>query len=137
MKIHVDYQLSEYLDTLYEAIPIIAVQRKSGELPSIKPKCGLYTKFLIKTIGRISFYFKKKQVGDCTFSISECSISRKSKDGVSEFEFSEIDYILALSNTYLVNVGEGAMPIPYRCFDQAQKKSFEEMYKEKIHHYET
>lgn len=137
MEISVDYQRSEYLEVLYDAYPIIAIYRKSGKLPTNQPICGFFTKILLTSIGSISFFFKKRAVGNCRFVFRENSISRKSKSGDVSFEFSKVNYILVLSKSFLIDIGKGAMPVPYRCFNEGQKYSFEKMYKEKIHNYQS
>ena len=135
MEIYAAYRLSEYLAILIETVPIIAIHRKSGVWPSVKPKPGVGTKMLIYLVGSVGFVFKKSKIGACSFILKEESILRKTKVGEDQFDLNEIDCIHVLSNSYLIDLGKGAMPLPNRLFDRKQRKKFEEMYSNKLRRY--
>ena len=137
MDIGVNYQRTEYLSILYDAVPVISIHRKSGTLPLERPSCGFFTKVLLNIFGSVAFFFKKRQVGSCELNFKDTTISRKSKSSDVTFELSKINYILELSTSFLIDVGKGAMPVPYRCFNKEQKHAFKTMYKEKIHSFES
>ena len=60
----------------------------------------------------------------------ERALVRRNKTGSTEMPWSEVLRVHRLSQAYLVEKAEGAMPLPYRCFTQAQRHAFESILRE-------
>lgn len=70
------------------------------------------------------FLYKKTRVGDCIFKIDKDGIRRDSKTGVKVIEWGTIKDIHKLSSTYLIELNQGALPIPFRCFKSDEQDLF-------------
>ena len=71
------------------------------------------------------FLLKKRAVGECRFTIDHRVITRSSKSGDARLPWTEVLRVHRLAEAYLVEKLEGAMPLPYRVFTQAQREALE------------
>ncbi len=63
-------------------------------------------------------------MGDCTFEIDEYGIRRTSKTGLKTIEWENVRHVQKLSSAYLIELNEGSLPIPYRCFNAEEQDLF-------------
>ncbi len=73
------------------------------------------------------FLYKVLRVGRCKFSIGETEIVRVSKDGTLKCSWTDVVEVKRLALAYLVMKGDGAMPLPYRCFSSEQRSRFDDL----------
>lgn len=71
------------------------------------------------------FLFKKRAVGDCRFTLSETQLERESKLRSKIVPWTDVLRIHRLSRAFLVELADGAMPLPYRCFTAAERAAFD------------
>ena len=72
------------------------------------------------------FFIKKLRVGSCTFKIDKDSIQRNSSVGVNRVDWADVNVVQVFSQVYVVKTKRGSVPIPFRCFEQDERKLFEE-----------
>ena len=135
--INVEYEASEYRNTLREFVPVMWVNRKTGHWPDKKLKASFWTKIMIYCLGSVAFFWKLRKVGSCIFHINETEITRESKLGKKTISWDEVLNIHVMSSGYLLEISQGAMPLPYRCFSGHQKNEFEKMVFSKLRTYES
>ena len=124
----VSYGLREYLSIVRdygawhqatEGGKIEATPNSRGLLQRIYHKVTIY--FLAPPI----FLLKKRAVGECRFTVDQEGITRRSKNGDVALPWKEVLRVHRLSEAYLVEKSEGALPLPYRVFTQVQRDEFE------------
>lgn len=71
------------------------------------------------------FVAKKHAVGDCEFRIDEHRIVRHSKSADVELLWRDVVRVHRLTQAYLVQKEQGALPLPYRAFTALQLQQFE------------
>lgn len=67
------------------------------------------------------FYFKRHRIGRCSFRIDATGIRRTSRSGTLVRAWADIDGVRRYRHGYLLMLGRGGMPIPYRCLDRKQQ----------------
>lgn len=112
----VTYRLSEYLHI---------VRARAFALSELKETLGA-TRLAygaILTVAWVAlFFYKSWRVGTCSFAIDEAGISRRSKSGLIFVSWSEVSAVREYEVGYLVEKGEGAMPVPFRVLSVSQRK---------------
>lgn len=129
----VAYGLREYLSFVHD----YGAWRQATEVHKVRatstpPRLGgwLYLMATVYLLAPPIFLFKNRRVGECTFTADERALVRRNKTGSTEMPWSEVLRVHRLSQAYLVEKAEGAMPLPYRCFTQAQRHAFESILRE-------
>lgn len=134
IKVTVEYGLSEYLRVLHDFIPLARrrIVEKKGEKLKTVDRIRWYERAFINTAGTVAFFVKSRRIGTCSFDIDAHAISRTSRRGVLQVPWVEISQVYKLSAAYLVEKSDGAMPIPFRVFNEAQKAEFEAFVHDKL-----
>jgi hypothetical protein len=116
----VSYTLNEYLSFVQEhAAAVLAKQAGAkGKLPRSKP--SLLSRGLISIFASVMFFFKKRRMPICEFTIDEQRIVRNTALGQLVVLWPEIVAIHRYSQGYLVEKCNGAMPLPFRCLSPQQ-----------------
>ena len=108
----VRYGLAEYMSVVTDIAGTRGVRSRLGRA-------------LLWLVAPPIFLYKKSKVGDCRFTLTSEQLERKSKDGRKTVPWADVLRIHRLSRGYLVELAEGAMPLPYRCFGADQRSAFE------------
>ena len=124
----VSYGLREYISFVRD-FGVWHQATESGKTEFIPSKRGAYARFIhtatVYLLAPPIFIMKKRAVGDCKFNIDDSRVLRQSKNGDIELPWSQVLRVHRLSQAYLVQEEQGAMPIPYRAFTPEQLKQFE------------
>ncbi len=123
--INVNYILSEYISILKQFAPVASAKEKNITLSSANLKLSLWDKFTVYALGSFMFALKVRKVGLCTFHIDKEGFSRKSNVGEKFISWKKVINIHQLSNAYLMELEQGFIPLPLRCFDNIQRINFE------------
>lgn len=75
----------------------------------------------VALLGPPLFYFKRRRVQRCAFHIDAAGIRRTSRTGTLVRAWADIDGVRRYRQGYLLMMGRGGMPIPYRCLDRKQQ----------------
>lgn len=75
----------------------------------------------VALLGPPLFFFKRRRIGRCAFRIDAAGIRRTSLTGTLVRAWAEIDGVRRYRQGYLLMMGRGGMPIPYRCLDRKQQ----------------
>jgi hypothetical protein len=73
------------------------------------------------------FALKKLRVGSCTFEFSTEGLTRTSKGRTGVRTWQQVRTVHQLPLAYLIELEEGALPLPYRVFTPAQRAMFEQL----------
>ena len=131
LRFSVVYRLPEYLAILREALPrrLMAWERSRGKGTggrlSWQTRAAL--KLLLPLVGIPTFLLKKRRMPVCRFTVDATGIERRAADGRLFVAWRDVVAVHRLRDAWLVDKGEGALPIPYRCLDEAQKTTFERL----------
>ena len=124
----VSYGLREYISFVRD-FGVWHQATEGGKTEFIPSKRGAYARFIhtatVYLLAPPIFIMKKRAVGDCKFNINDSRVLRQSKNGDIELPWSQVLRVHRLSQAYLVQEEQGAMPIPYRAFTPEQLKQFE------------
>ena len=82
---------------------------------------------LLPIVGVPTFLLKKRRMPVCRFTVDATGIERRAADGRLFVAWRDVVAVHRLRDAWLVDKGEGALPIPYRCLDEAQKATFERL----------
>ena len=124
----VSYGLREYLSIVrdYGVWHQATEGGKTEATPNSRgPLKRIYHKATIYLLAPPIFFLKKRAVGECRFTVDHEGITRRSKSGDVAFPWKEVLRVHRLSEAYLVEKSEGAVPLPYRVFTQVQRAKFE------------
>jgi hypothetical protein len=89
---------------------------------------GLLWRTLLSIMAAVAFIGKTRTVGKCAFTIDETGVRRRSKDGEMLVPWKNVTNVYRYEPGYLIEKGKGAMPIPYRCLDAAQRETLEALF---------
>ena len=89
---------------------------------------------LVPLIGPPVFWRKKRLMPVCRFAIDAHGIERRAGGGRLAFAWDEVRAVHRLRGAYLVDKGAGGLPLPYRCFDAAQREAFEQLLASRFPH---
>jgi hypothetical protein len=78
------------------------------------------------------FLYKKLRVGACTFEFNTEGFKRTSRGHEMKVQWSEVAAVHQLSQAYVIELEEGAIPVPYRVFSLQERASFEALAKSAI-----
>ena len=128
INLSVSYGLREYMSFVRD-FGVWHQATEGGKTEFIPSKRGAYARFVhtatVYLLAPPMFIMKKRAVGDCKFSINDSRVLRQSKNGDIELPWSQVLRVHRLSQAYLVQEEQGAMPVPYRAFTPAQLRQFE------------
>ena len=124
LEFSVSYSLSEYLSIVQEHAPgaLTAYYSQRGKPLRRMPRL---LNFLLIPIATVAFYFKKRRMPICHFTISSEQIKRDTKDGVFEIPWIDVVAVLRYTLGYLIQKSKGTVPLPYRCLSRNQTKVLE------------
>jgi len=121
----VSYSLREYLsfvrDYLPDGLAEMAAQGKSRGVSArvVRP---------FALVGAaVAFFFKKRRMPVCDFTIDEAGIRRATRDGVLVIPWNEVRRVYRYTEGYLVREHRGAVALPYRCFSPDMKANMERL----------
>jgi hypothetical protein len=105
-----------------EFAPINSYKEKHGKLPSGRIKISLWDNIVAHLFGLLIFTIKVRKVGLCTFKFTESGFERNSNVGEKFIPWDKVLYVHQLTEAYLMELEQGFIPLPYRCFDKNQAK---------------
>lgn len=83
--------------------------------------------FWMLVLGTPIFLFKKRRMPSCSFRIDGGGIERTSRAGTFVRAWPDVRTVRRYRRGYLLLLDKGALPIPYRCMDQAQQEAFRKL----------
>jgi len=131
LRFTVVYRLAEYLAILREALSarVRAGERArgpgAGGRPSLLSRLALM--LLVPLVGTPVFLLKKRRMPVCRFTVDTGGIARESADGRLHVAWRDVVAVHRLQTAWLVDTGDGGLPIPHRCLDAVQKAAFERL----------
>ena len=125
LSITVNYIWTEYIDILKEFAPVNAYKEKHNQLPSGTVALNLWGKLSVYILGSLMFALKVRKVGLCTFNVDPQGFSRQSSVGKKFVAWEQVKHIHSLSGAYLMELEQGFIPLPFRCFNDNQRSQFE------------
>ncbi len=114
----VSYGFREYCQFCFDHIP--------HEFPDLK--LGRVARVFISAWLLVAFTLKKSKMPVCDFRIDASGICRHTRLGLLNIAWPQVKAIHRYSTCYLVEKASGALPIPYRCLDQAQTSRLEALF---------
>ena len=131
IRVTVVYRWREYLAVLHEFMPVQmrAWERSRGRNPGrgLSWRSRLALAVLVPLVGTPAFFLKKRRLPVCHFTIDARGIERAARGGRLYTPWDEVVAVHRLQNAWLVAMRDGAMPLPHRCFDAAQRARFEHL----------
>ena len=129
----VSYTLSEYLRFIQDHAAIVMNEELAarGKLP--KTKVPFVVRFFVGAFASGMFFFKKRRMPVCEFTIDEDHITRITADGKVIVPWRDVNAIHRYRNGYLVAKIEGAMPLPLRCLTPDQASVLEALIERREH----
>ena len=125
------YQLREYLAILRDYLPgqMVRWEQARGKAADGRPSWQVRAAvaMLVPLVGPPVFWRKKRLMPVCRFSIDAHGIERVARGGRLAFAWDEVSAVHRLRHAYLVDKGDGGLPLPYRCFDASQRAAFERL----------
>ena len=131
LSIQVNYIWKEYIKALTDFAPIISYREKHGVLPSSVININLWHRIGVYSFGSIMFAIKVRKVGLCAFKFCSLGFERKSNVGKKFIPWEDVLNIHQLSDAYLMELEQGFIPLPYRCFGD-HKLEFENIISSKL-----
>ena len=128
LALSVSYGLREYISFVRD-FGVWHQATEGGKTEFVPSKRGAYARFVhtatVYLLAPPIFVVKKRAVGDCRFTIDENRVLRQSKSGDVELPWAQVLRVHRLTQAYLVQEEQGAMPIPSRAFAPEQREQFE------------
>ncbi len=125
------YQLREYLAILRDYLPgqMVSWEQARGKAADGRPSWQVRAAvaLLVPLVGPPVFWRKKRLMPVGRFSIDAHGIERVAGGGRLAFAWDEVRAVHRLRDAYLVDKDNGGLPLPYRCFDAAQRAAFERL----------
>jgi len=132
LSIKVNYIWSEYIKVLTDFAPIISYKEKHGVLPPSHVNISLWQRIGVYSFGSIMFAIKVRKVGLCTFEFDDRGFERKSNVGTKFIAWDDVFHIHPLTNAYLMELEQGFIPLPYRCFNGTKNTEFKSIISSKL-----
>ncbi|MDG4554287.1 MAG: YcxB family protein [Candidatus Competibacter sp.] len=124
----VSYGLREYISFVRD-FGVWHQATEGGKTDFVPSKRGVYARFVhtatVYLLAPPIFIMKKRAVGNCKFNINESRVLRQSRNGDIELHWTQVRRVHRLSQAYLIQEEQGAMPLPYRAFTPQQLQQFE------------
>ena len=112
----VTYRFSEYRQFALEH-----VREMKGVMP------GYFGRIFISIFAAGVFAVKKSKMPVCSFTIDEAGVRRRTLAGEYFVPWTRVKRVLRYGPGYLVELHQGAMPIPYRCLSESQRATLERL----------
>jgi len=129
IRVTVVYHWREYLAVLREFMPrqMRDWEGSRGRPPGrgLSWSSRLAMAVLVPLVGTPAFFLKKRRLPVCRFTIDARGIERAARGGRLYADWDEVVAVHRLQDAWLVALRDGAMPLPHRCFDAAQRATFE------------
>jgi hypothetical protein len=123
------YRLPEYLAILREHLPTALQARERARGTGARDRQSLPARIalrlLLPLVGVPAFLLKKRRMPVCHFAVDAAGIAREAADGRLFVAWRDVVAVHRLRAAWLVDKGDGALPIPRRCLDAAQRSAFE------------
>lgn len=87
----------------------------------------LTTRLLVAVVGRVMFAIKSRRVGSCQFTVDHNGIHRHSRQGETLVPWSKVTALHAYEAGYILEIGQGGMPVPFRVLSPGQKEQLSSM----------
>lgn len=125
--LRVRYQLGEYKQLVVEFKPRSSTNKAAADRFNSSP---FWTHPVVVRVALILivtpvFFYKTWRVGECRFVVDRQGITRSGDGHVAKYSWDEVTHVHRLSCAYLIELEEGAMPLPYRVFTEEQRAAFE------------
>jgi hypothetical protein len=134
LAIEVKYERREYVSIVEEYLPYSLSGEKSRtspwliDRPHVLP--GRFLKKVVRLAASVAFVYKLSRVGGCKFEVTRAGLCRRAKDGLVEIPWLAVHKVFRFNSAYLVVTKRGAMPLPYRAFNETQRVEFERILSE-------
>ena len=112
----VRYRLGEYLTFVTEHS--FATEEALRDTQGAR---RLLAHLLQRAVATLAFFYKMGRVGRCDFVITSTGLSRRTKLGTSSVEWSSVKAVHTYTPGYLVELQQGAVPIPFRVLGREQR----------------
>ena len=120
LEFSVSYSLSEYLSIVQDHYPRASASYYSRRGKPLKRITRLTT-LVLTLVGSVMFFFKKRRMPVCHFTINGERIKRVTQDGILEFPWTGVVAVHRYTQGYLIQKSRGAVPLPYRCLTEDQR----------------
>lgn len=127
VKFSVHYRLWEYLTFVTEHS--FETDEALRDTRGIK---RLLAELLQRFLASLAFFYKTGRLGQCDFVISSAGLSRQTKIGMSSIPWSSVRAVHTYSPGYLVELDQGAVPIPFRVLSEQQRALFHTFASDKL-----
>ncbi|HEY4530522.1 MAG TPA: YcxB family protein [Luteimonas sp.] len=77
-----------------------------------------------RAVASLAYTYKMSRVGRCHFVVTASGLSRRTRLGTSSIEWSSVRAVHTYTRGYLVELQQGAVPIPFRVLDARQRALF-------------
>lgn len=114
----VTYRLREYLSLVRSHVLATAGQPRPTRLDRFNVTVTL------AVVGTVMFLIKSRRVGSCEFHVDADGITRTSNEGPVLVPWSDVVALHTYEAGYLIELGEGAMPVPYRVLSPGEVERF-------------
>lgn len=119
VEFHVRYRLGEYLHFVTEhAFDADETLRTLGGARRH------LARLMLLSVATIGFMYKTLRLGRCHFSIDAAGLSRRTRRGAGSVAWSEVKAVHTYSQGFLIELGHGAVPIPFRVLSTGQQARF-------------
>jgi len=123
--------LREYLEILREAMPLklLAWERTRGKGADgrLSLQARMALKVLLPVVGIPTFLLKKRRMPVRRFAVDATGLERATAAGRLRVAWRDVVAVHRLQSAWLVDKGDGALPIPHRCLDDVQTATFERL----------
>lgn len=119
VKFSVRYRMGEYLTFVTEHS--FATEEALRDTRGAK---RLLAHVFQRTVAGVAFVYKVGRLGRCDFVITPAGLSRRTKLGTSSVEWSSVRAVHTYTPGYLVELEQGAVPIPFRVLSGKQRDLF-------------
>ena len=116
LRFSVTYQLREYLALVHSHALVKATPRDASIFQQ------LTTRLLVAVVGTAMYLIKSRRIGTCDFEIDSNGITRVSKQGTLVTPWDKVTALHTYETGFIVEVGAGGMPVPFRVLSPAQRK---------------
>jgi len=117
----VTYRLGEYLSLVRSHV------LATGPHPNPSRLARLQVTLTLALVGTAMFLVKSRRIGSCAFLVDVRGITRTSNEGPVLVPWARVVALHAYETGYLVELREGAMPIPYRVLSSAEVERLPQM----------
>ncbi len=120
VRLDVSYGLQEYLQVVRDHLPTVLAERGMAHR-----RLGWGSRLMMALLLPPIFLLKRWRIGDCRFEIDMQGLTRHSRTGTLTLPWRDVVTVHSYSGAYLVVKPGGAMPLPYRCFADGERRRFD------------